>query len=81
MNETEKTALNSELEPAIASKTDLKNWAYNLPLVSIRLLNVVTALYDEKTVVYLEEVTKQHFDFRKNAGIKTWTEFVEARGY
>jgi hypothetical protein len=79
MDEEEKLELYSELKQNF--RTDLKKWTYNQPYISIRLLNILTAIYNEKSAIYLEDVTKTHFDVRRNAGLKTWMEFIELRGY
>ena len=68
---------------AIEKKTEISEWLANLPRKpSVRLYNTLTGNYwggKTNPFKYIEDITQFDFVRARNAGKKTWEEFVELR--
>lgn len=49
--------------------------------ITVRLYNCLRDYCDESTTVLLRQVSKRQFLSIRNAGEKSWSEFVELRGF
>jgi hypothetical protein len=66
----------------ISEKTSMKLWMQEIPTaqrMGVRLKNVLKT--NSKSLNYLEDITQKNFLDCRNAGAKTWAEFVKLRGY
>lgn len=76
-------------EAALDIKKDvlIKDWLIymlrpdNINTPSIRILNCVRSYSLEGKIKYLREITRDSFLKNRNAGKKSWEEFVKLRGY
>ena len=62
-------------------KTPIEEWVYSRN-PTVRLCNIfLNDPLDQQPFKYVEDVTEDKFKQRRNAGKKTWEEFVKLRGY
>tara|TARA_R110000803_G_scaffold61223_4_gene120997 strand:- start:5336 stop:5614 length:279 start_codon:yes stop_codon:yes gene_type:complete len=66
-------------------KTKVNEWN-KLSGCSARLSNILEGKYLTTSqlrykIEYIEDITKKTFKKQRNAGLKSWNEFVELRGY
>ncbi len=68
----------------LSNKTKIESWINSLEYkLSVRLSNVLLKSQwgeDEKPFKYIEDVNKKEFMRLRNAGKKTWSEFLDLRG-
>ncbi len=62
------------------SKTKVVEWVL-IDHCSVRLYNVLKFNKDDARMRYIEDITKANFIKCRNAGLRSWNEFVELRGY
>lgn len=64
------------------TKTPVTDWINQHPQMSTKLSNILRGFYnDEPPFLYMEEINKHDFLCSRNAGIKSWKEFVKLRGW